>query len=298
MTKTYWPESNKKQVKNATNVDEERLMKNESPAISKESQISDRKVVTRRQLKKTEQTRQGNPQKSKLQKSETVKKKETGAVMDKRKQRGDQNVLARKSNKNQVKNATKVNEERWMKNKSWNESLAISKEFQISDQQVVTRKHHKGNPKNWPRSAKGQNHKDMESGKWEADRNPVETTYQQSAMLVSYHRSKCIDQRKNHKKPHTFGKTSKKVDIIRSGKNQRWKSELKRIDEKTIISNQWSKISESKHHKNINKLDKIHQKGQSNTDKESVRVELGEIQLKRVIGNRKRGSNQSSRSSP
>ena len=117
MTKTYWPESNKKQVKNATNVDEERLMKNESPAISKESQISDRKVVTRIQLKKTEQTRQGNPQKSKLQNSETVKKKETGAVMDKRKQRGDQNVLARKSNKNQVKNATNVDEERWMKKK-------------------------------------------------------------------------------------------------------------------------------------------------------------------------------------
>ena len=63
--------------------------------------------------------------------------------MDKRKQRGDQIVLARKSNKNQVKNATKVNEEIWMKNKSWNESLAISKEFQISDQKVVTRKLHK-----------------------------------------------------------------------------------------------------------------------------------------------------------
>ena len=37
--------------------------------------------------------------------------------MDKRKQRGDQNVLARKSNKNQVKNATNVDEERWMKKK-------------------------------------------------------------------------------------------------------------------------------------------------------------------------------------
>ena len=68
--------SNKNQVKNATNVDEERLMKNESPAISKESQISDRKVVTRIQLKKTEQTRQGNPQKSKLQNSETVNKRD------------------------------------------------------------------------------------------------------------------------------------------------------------------------------------------------------------------------------
>ena len=87
--------------------------------------------------------------------------------MDKRKQRGDQNVLARKSNKNQVKNATNVDEERWMKKKSWNESLAISKEFQISDQQVVTRKHHKDNPKNWPRSSKGHNHKDtnVEIGK-------------------------------------------------------------------------------------------------------------------------------------
>ena len=37
--------------------------------------------------------------------------------MDKRKQRGDQNVLARKSNKNQIKNATNVDEERWMKKK-------------------------------------------------------------------------------------------------------------------------------------------------------------------------------------
>ena len=183
--------SNKNQVKNATNVDEDGLMKNkswnESPASSKESEISDRKVVIRIQLKKTEQTRQDNPQKSKfLQNSKIVKKKiETGPVMDKRKQRGDQNVLARKSNKNQVKNATKINEERWMKNKSWNESLAISKEFQISDQQVVTRKHHKDNRKNSPRSAKGQNHKNMERGKREADRNPVETNYQQSAKLVS-----------------------------------------------------------------------------------------------------------------
>jgi len=47
-----------------------------------------------------------------------------------------------------------------------------------------------------------------------------------------------------------------------------------------------------KRHKNINKLGKIHQKGQSNTDMEFVRLELGETQLKRVIGNRKRGSNQ------
>ena len=72
--------SNKNQVKNATNVDEDGLMKNkswnESPASSKESEISDRKVVTRIQLKKTEQTRQDNPQKSKfLQNSKIVKKK-------------------------------------------------------------------------------------------------------------------------------------------------------------------------------------------------------------------------------
>ena len=69
--------SNKNQVKNATNVDEERMMKNkswnESPAISKESQISDRKVVTRIQLKKTEQTRQDNPQKSKLLQNSKLK---------------------------------------------------------------------------------------------------------------------------------------------------------------------------------------------------------------------------------
>ena len=85
--------------------------------------------------------------------------------MDKLKQSGDQNVLARKSYKNQVKNATNVDEQRLMKNKSWNESSAISKEFQISDQQEVTKKHHKGNRKNVSRSAKGQNHKDMERGK-------------------------------------------------------------------------------------------------------------------------------------
>ena len=30
-----------------------------------------------------------------------------------------------------------------MKNKSWNETLTISKEFEISDQKVVTREHHK-----------------------------------------------------------------------------------------------------------------------------------------------------------
>ena len=63
--------------------------------------------------------------------------------MDKVKQSIDQNVLARKSNKNQVKNATNVDEERLMKNKSWNESPSISKESQISDRKVVTRKHHK-----------------------------------------------------------------------------------------------------------------------------------------------------------
>ena len=30
-----------------------------------------------------------------------------------------------------------------MKNKSWNETWTISKEFEISDQNVVTREHHK-----------------------------------------------------------------------------------------------------------------------------------------------------------
>ena len=63
--------------------------------------------------------------------------------MDKVKQSADQNVLAGKSNKNQAKNATNVDEERLMRNKSWNESSAISKEFQISHQKVVTRIHHK-----------------------------------------------------------------------------------------------------------------------------------------------------------
>ena len=162
----------------------------------------------------------------------------------------------------------------------------------------MTRKYHsQDNPKNWPRSSKGHNHKDTNA----------ETVKQIGIQLKRViNKKQCwfhiTDQnlltRKHHKRPDTFAKTSKKVHIIRSGKSQRWKSELKRIDEKTIISNQWSKISESKHHKNINKLDKIHQKGQSNTDMESVRLELGETQLKRVIGNRKWDSNQWSRSSP
>ena len=33
-----------------------------------------------------------------------------------------------------------------MKNKSWNETWTISKEFEISDQKVVTREHHKRVP--------------------------------------------------------------------------------------------------------------------------------------------------------
>jgi len=49
----------------------------------------------------------------------------------------------------------------------------------------------------------------MERGKWEADRNPVETSYQQSAMLVSYHRSKRIDQKTSQKTAHIRQKIKK-----------------------------------------------------------------------------------------
>ena len=118
---------------------------NETLTISKEFQISDQKVVTREHHKRISHVRQDKKEQHMMKRRSPIESfTNTNDVFKIDDQKVEKNSRKTSTNKSRFfKKVKHLKYQRLMKNKSWNETWTINKGFQISDQKVVTGKHHK-----------------------------------------------------------------------------------------------------------------------------------------------------------
>ena len=119
---------------------------NETWTNSKEFEVSDQKVVTREHHKRISHVRQDiiKEQHMMERRSPNESFTNTNDVFKIDDQKVEKNFKKTSTNKSRFfKKVKHLKYQRLMKNKSWNETWTINEGFQISDEKVVTREHHK-----------------------------------------------------------------------------------------------------------------------------------------------------------